>query len=304
VSIATASIRPLSAPDWQNADVTLQRLGSTDAFVVVDLPTASRADGIVRCAKKVLVDSSRALARSRSYAWALLQQPISGAAAGINAEGEGRADAVAAFCGELAAQAGDRELTLAPGKGLDPGELDALRGAITPDPAALLEGLLGCAEALTGGLSGKDVAIEHDGGAEGLKDALTGAGASVVAEGADALSAHADLLIFGSRPGLLDHELAGSIDAAFLLPSAEIAYTPRALAVSTRRGLHLLPDFLSTAGALAARCGLDARVHLGDLAGAALERPEGAVIGACIQAEDFLTGWVPELPFGRPIGGG
>ena len=47
-------------------------------FVIIDLDDASRADGVVRSAKKVLVDGARTLARSRTYAWALMGHQISG----------------------------------------------------------------------------------------------------------------------------------------------------------------------------------------------------------------------------------
>ncbi len=284
--------------------MTLQRLSSTDAFLVVDFPTSPRADGIARCARKVLVDSSRALARSRSYAWALLGQPISGAAAGISAEGEQRAPALGAFCEELSARVASGELTLAAGKGLAPEELAPLGSVVAPAPEDLLAGLLGAADALSGGLEGTEVAIEHDGGAAGLKDALLAAGATVVAEGPDAVSSDAALLVFGSRAGLVDHALAERLDATLLLPSAELAYTPRALAVLDRRGSRLLPDFLTTAGPLAGRVGLDPRAWVAEVAQEVLDHADGAVIGACHRAEDYLSNWVPELPFGRPIGGG
>jgi hypothetical protein len=288
--------------DWQNALVTLQRLSSTDAFVVIDLPAADRADGIVRCARKVLVDSSRALARSRTYGWALLEQPVSGAAAGISAQGDDRGAAIAAFCDEIAPRVASGELALAAGKGIETAELDALPTPVPPDPGALVDGLLGCAESLTGSLAGVDVAIEHEGGATGLRAALEAAGATVVAEGADALTSPADLLLFGSRPGLIDHEMADRLVATQLLPTAEMSYTPRALAVATRRGARVLPDFLSTAGPLVARLGVDPRTRLAELAGQVLEHPEGAFMGACRRAEEFLSGWNSELPFGRPIG--
>ena len=284
--------------------VTLQRLSSTDAFVVVDLPAASQADGIARCARKVLVDSSRALARSRTYAWALLEQPISGAAAGISADGEARDPAVRAFCEELSPRVATGELTLAAGKGLATDELAPLGAVVAPAAEELRAGLLGAAEALTGGLAGTTVALEHDGGATGLKDALVAEGAHVVAEGPDAMGSDATLLVFGSRPGLVDHVLAEDLGPALLLPSAEMVYTPRALAVLTRRGTRLLPDFLTTAGALVGRAGLDPRTRVAELAQEVLQDPDGAVLGACRRAEEFLSGWVSELPFGRPIGGG
>lgn len=291
-------------------DPALHKLESTDAFVVIDLPDAETADGIVRCARKVLVDSTRALARSRTYAWALLDQRISGASAGINATADQRTGALEAFCTEMAPEVAAGRLLLTAGKGIEASELESLGEVPDDDPAAYVAGMTACAatalEAIGDGSSGLDsttVAVEFDGGfTDALAGALADQGAKVVAHGADALETPADVLVFGSRPGVVDHDLAARLPQRVLVPSGALAFTPRALAVAQRRDLLVLPDFLTTAGALAARAGLDPREALAEKTRAVIAHPSGAVLGACLLAEDFLATWCDERPFGRPIG--
>lgn len=288
----------------------VNKLASTDAFVVVDLPHADSAEGIVRCARRVLVDSTRTLARSRTYAWALLGHEVSGASAGINAVGDERAAAIGAFCSELAPEVTAGRLILGAGKGLDHDELKALGELPEPDHAAFVAGVVACAESARSllrdgspGLGSASVAIEFDGGAgDLLADALTGAGADIAASGPGALETPADVLFFGSRPSVVDHEVAAELPHRVLVPTAAPAFTPRALAVARRREVVVLPDFLTTAGPLASRVGRDPAATLAELTGKAMEHDEGPVLGACIMAEDFLATWCDDLPFGRPIG--
>lgn len=283
-------------------DATVHTLSSTDAFVVTDLPGAERADGIVRCAKKVLLGSTRSLARARTYGWAVLGQRVSGASAAVNAVGDARGEALAAFCGELAPRIADGSLSLGPGKGVGPGDLDGLGTVVEPDHDAFVAGVLACAAA-GGELRGRRVAVEFDGGAgDALTAGLAAAGAEVVAQGPEAMEAEADVLLFGSTAGVLDHQRAAASPATLFVPTGDLAFTPRALAVASRAGATVLPDFLTTAGPLAARAGLDPAEALGERAAAALAHDEGPVLGACRAAEEFLSGWVEELPFGRPIG--
>jgi len=298
---------PLGLPRTGTGDrlhgVTVEKLQSVDAFVVIDLPGADSSDGIVRCARKVLVDSTRALARVRTYAWALLGEKVSGASAGINAVGEARDAAVAAFAAELAPRIAAGTLTLAPGKGLNDSELAGLGAVVPPDTVAFAAGVTASAGAATGGLDGRRVAIEFDAGAgEALTAALGAAGAEVVASGADALTTEADVLLFGSKVGVVDHHLAAELPHRVLVPTGDLAFTPRALAVASRRDITVLPDFLTTAGPLAARAGRDPGEALAALTAEVLAHAEGPVLGACIRAEAFLSTWVDELPFGRPIG--
>ncbi len=286
-------------------DATVQKLTSTDAFVIFDLPEAQRADGIVRCARKVLRDSTRSLARARTYAWAILGQQIGGASAGVNATGDGRAEALAAFAAELADQVAAGSLSLGAGKGVTSQDLSAIGSVTEPDPRAFTAGIIAAAVAALpdGSLNSKRVAIEFDGGAgEDLVTALGEAGADIVSSGPEALRTPADLLLFGSKPGVVDHEVVAGLEVSLLVPTGSLAFTPRALAVAARRGIVVLPDFLTTAGELAARCGLDPTDSLTERTKMILSHDDGPVLGACLLAEEFLSGWVDELPFGRPIG--
>jgi hypothetical protein len=294
----------LATPQWQTgwvSDPTINRLSSTDAFVLTDFPAAERADGIVRCARKVLVDSTRSLARSRSYAWALLGVQVGGASAAINSEGDDRAAAIAAFCAELRPTVESGALALAAGKGVTDADLAPLGSVVEANLQALAEGIVAAASTAAD-LEGARVAIEFDAGApEALEAALGSAGAEVVATGADALGADAEVLLLGSRPGVVDHNAVGGIAASVLVPTGSLAVTPRALAVAGRTGKTVLADFCTTAGPLAAREGLEVAPTISDITKRCLEHDDGPVLGACAIAEEFLSGWVDELPFGRPI---
>jgi glutamate dehydrogenase/leucine dehydrogenase len=289
---------------------SINRLQTVDAFVVIDLPDAETADGLVRCARKVLHESAKALARSRTYSWALLEQPISGASAGINAVEDSRTASIEHFCAEIAPEATAGHLSLSAGKGVGHDELGALGHVPDANPEAFVQGVLACAAAArnhslrgSAGLSSATVAIEFDGGVgDTLGSALESLGAEVVSLGPDALDTQADLLLFGSRPGVLDHNLAATLDHRILVPTASLAFTPKALAVAQRRGMVVLPDFLTTAGPLAVRAGLEPGEALDERTRAAVNHEAGPVLGACLIAEEFLGSWCEALPFGRPIG--
>jgi glutamate dehydrogenase/leucine dehydrogenase len=341
--------------------VPLQRLTSTDAFVVTDLDGAPRADGVVRWAKKVLVDGARSMARSRTYAWALLEQQVSGASAGVSAAPEARAEAVAAFTAEVAASVESGVLSLDAGKGMtaeDLAPLEAvdtrsalLRSATDLGPLAdalLAEGILGAADAALGGLDGRTVAIEGAGaGGPALAAAVAGRGGRVVAVGtssgtvcfdgaSDALAAEwaehgeglpaargsdlpagavlreeSDLLVCGSKLGLVDHDVAAQLAQRVLAPCGPAPVTARGLAVARRHDVVVLPDFLTTLGPLLA-FHPDAAATAESLLAAASERTaalttevldhdEGPYLGAALRAEGFLSTWQEQLPFGRPL---
>ncbi|MFV0315747.1 MAG: hypothetical protein ACK5O2_02150 [Microthrixaceae bacterium] len=287
-----------------NTHATLRRLEDVNGFVVLDLPGADSADGVVRCAKKVLVDSTKALARSRSYSWALLERRISGASGAINATGDAVAEAITSFATALAPEVAAGSLTLAAGRGTTPEGLEALGEVVQPDPAGFAGGIVGAISAATDGdLTGTKIAVEHGGEDDtSLTAALESAGAEIVATGSDAWGADAEVLLFGSKPGVLEHERVASLAHRVLVPTAVMAFTPRALAVATQAHKVLLPDFLTTAGPLAVRSGQDPTERVYALTTDVLSREEGPVLGACLAAEEFLTQWCEELPFGRPIG--
>jgi len=104
-----------------------QKLSSVDAFVVRDLPDADRSVGAVRVAPKILAAGAKEMARSMTYRYALLNQKIGGASAGINAKPDARAEAIAAFSSELLPQVTEGTL-----------HMDAT-GAVPPEGLAELQ---------------------------------------------------------------------------------------------------------------------------------------------------------------------
>jgi len=77
-----------------------------------------------------------------------------------------------------------------------------------------------------------------------------------------------------------------------VVPTVRLAVTTRALAMCSRRGIVVLPDFvvLGLPADRAAAVVVDVFDHA-----------DGPVLGACERAEAFLGTWQDELPFGRPI---
>ena len=358
-----AGFRPGPAPSGRLLAVPLLRLSSTDAFVVTDLEGAARADGVLRWARKVLVDGARTMARSRTYSWALLGEPVSGASAGISASPEDRAAAIAAATTELSDSVAAGRLSLDAGKGLSPTDLAPLDAVDTRSPllrsatatgtladALLAAGIAGAAGAAAGGLDGRTVAVEGAGAAgPAIVEAFAGHGARVAAIGtasgtlvvredddteelASAWAEHgeglpavrgsdlpvaavlehpADVLVCGSKLGLVDHDVAGRLPQRVLAPCGAAPVTARGLATARRRDVVVLPDFLTTLGPLLA-FHPDDSATAGSLLGAAgdrtatlaaevLDHEEGPYLGACLLAEGFLTTWQETLPFGRPL---
>lgn len=332
-------------------------------FVVVDLDAAAHADGVVRCAKKILLDGARTMARSRTYSWALLEQQVSGASAGINVAPPQRGEGVAAFVEAVQPRVASGELSLDAGKGLAQAELAALdeadaRSPLRHEPASRgtlademsARSALSAAAAVLDGLDGRSIAVE---GAGTLGPALivlaAEMGARVVAIGttsgtladpagldpagtADSWAEHgdslpasagseldaahvlgvdADVLLCGSKLGLVDHQVADSLACRVLAPIGVAPVTAKGLAVAGRRDVTVLPDFLTLSGALhtfrppesqqAASLADHVTARTTELTAHVLGHAEGAYLGACERAETFLRTWQDELPFGRPL---
>lgn len=183
-------------PGCHNPDVQIEKLTTTNAFVIVDLDGASQAAGVVRAAPKVLQGSTQALARTATYTFAVRELQISGASAGISAGADERADAIAAFAAEIAPRVESGELVLDPGPGVDAAALAELAGKDPRHPvhAELIDGVplmvrldaIGAAvaaETALGGLERKTAAVEAGPSAAALVGELSARGASIVAYG-------------------------------------------------------------------------------------------------------------------------
>ena len=211
-------------------------------------------------------------------------------------------------------------------------------------------GIVAAAELALGSLDGRTVAIEgFDASAVSLADALVAKGAKVVAistasgtaasaagfelaaltEGfathkADVVTelgveskpawaifgVAADALLVGSKTGALDHNGAPHVKAKVVVPTGALPVSAKALAMLSRSGVVVLPDFIVLGGSLAAWPGsgtaaADVSAAAGELVttalGEVLGAAQGPVLAACERAEAFLLSWRSELPFGRPI---
>ena len=96
-----------------------------------------------------------------------------------------------------------------------------------------------------------------------------------------------------------------------MVPVGPVPVTARGLAVAHRNGVVVLPDFVTTVGPLVGWTSpegtpleesLDAVVGtVTELVARCLAHPENPTLGGCAVAEEFLSTWQDELPFGRPM---
>jgi glutamate dehydrogenase (NAD(P)+) len=130
----------------------------------------------------------------------------------------------------------------------------------------------------------------------------------------EVLGVEADVLIVGSRAGVIDHGVAAGCSCRVVVPSGPIPVTAKGLAVLRRQGVRVLPDFITTAGAMLGGLapGLDGAsgttrsvdevsAQVREVLGEVLDHEQGPVLGACHRAETFLRTWREQLPFGRPL---
>lgn len=300
--------------------MALQKLTSTDAFVVTDVPD-SPASGVVRMGKKILQSSAKDLARSATYSFAAFGLERGGASAGINAIDDAVPAAISSFVEEASQIEG---LDLSPGKGVS---VDQVRGLLQSQHnlagsrALTVTGVVAAAKWACGGsLAGKSAAVEGRGKnpmADLVAAGLTDAGADVVAADPDAKpwmiwGSEVDLLLAGTKPGTLNHKGAESVRASALIPWGPIPVTTKAYLALERAGVQVLPDFVVAAGGLvapyfegasndAAELGVETARQVSAVLEQSTTHPDGVLMGACVKAETFLASWTDWSPFGRPL---
>ena len=128
----------------------------------------------------------------------------------------------------------------------------------------------------------------------------------------DAIGAAADILLAGSKAGVLTHDNTTHVQAGLVVPAGRIPVTAKALAALRRQGTVVLPDFLTLAGPglvawadpvpieVGAAVGIIEPAVSGAL-GEVLGHEHGPLLAACYRAETFLRTWQATLPFGRPL---
>lgn len=324
----------------------IHTLTTTDGFVLTDLPDAP-GTGVVRVARKILTSSAAELARSATYSFAVFEMQRGGASAGVNAEGDAVSGAQEAFVSEVAPMVAEG-LHLDAGKGFDPAALAPLsevdaRNAMAGSPEVTAAGVVAALEAALGPLEGRKVGVEGvDTGPVPLAvaAAVVERGGRIVAvstaeqsvinqdgipvEGLHQSSlaelgqtdksvkfwgASAEVLLCGSRPGVLTHMGTPFVRATALVPWGPVPLTTKALVDLGKEGITVLPDFVTIAGGVVAgyldgdEAAVTATVtdRISSLVRELHGHAEGPFLGACQQAETFLRSWRDRLPFGRPL---
>lgn len=300
--------------------MTVRKLTSTNAFVVVDIPDAP-ATGIVRSARKILQGGASDLARSASYSFAAFGIERGGASAGINAEGDAVSDAIAAFVEELTPSVAAGELHLDAAKGVPTEDFAPLAGAAERNEAAgsVTVAAAGVASAVNwalGGLEGKSVAIEGTGPVpEAAAAALVGAGATIVEVPGVAekpwmvWGAEADAILAGSKAGTLSHQGTSFVKAKAIVPWGPIPVTAKAFAELRKADVIVVPDFVSAAGGLLAgyldgdegAVAADVAQRVESVLDEASGHDDGVLLASCYRAEAFLATWTDHKLFGRPL---
>jgi len=118
----------------------------------------------------------------------------------------------------------------------------------------------------------------------------------------------ADVVVPGTRPGVIDARTAGSLPPGVrvVAPAANVPYTAEGADVLRRRGIVALPDFVCNAGAVIGYrsavgaapgevlTAVDATIT--GLTTEALRHHDGPLAGACELAGKFLRSWWGEPP--------
>ena len=279
----------------------VQKLTSTDGFLVVDLDGAEKSVGVVRLAPKVLVDGAELLARAVTYSFATFGVKAGGASAGVNAKPEQRDAAVAAFVEEVAPLVASGTLHLSPGTALTADDLAALD--IEPqDESLAARGAVAAAAAFLGGAAGGRSATVAGGGSwlDRLAPWWADAGGGELTEGG--IDSTDEVLFVAGRAGTIDHE--APVAAKLVVPLTPVPVTAKAYAAFCRNGIVLVPDAVTCAAPLLAIVEPDAGDPIERVAALATElAPAGvdAWLAMVERAEAFLSTWQPSLPFGRPL---
>lgn len=281
----------------------VQKLESTDGFLLFDLDGAEKAAGVARLAPKVLHDSAELLARTVTYSCAAFGLKVSGASAGINAKPEGRDAAIAAFLEEVKPLVVSGALSLQASTGLSDADLAAL-GSVPPDPAVTAHSALAAAEATLGTLDGATIAIVGAGAVvDEAKVTAADRGANVVDD--QGVDATADALFIAGKSGAIDHEAAASVKARVVVPLSPLPITAKAYAEFRRAEIVYVPDFIALAapllGAFDADNAVDPVERVRELMQHLAEEGPNAWLVAIGLAEAFLSTWQDALPFGRPL---
>lgn len=277
-------------------------LVGVDGYTYADMDGPKHLVGPIRSARKVLPRTTIDLARHATYAAAIHQLDAAGGAAALNHDRSGDDQPFDSFAAEVAEWSSTSGFVGHTTLGLSAEEAG---DALTIDGATHQAAAIASSVASVD-LNGLAVVIASQQDENALTAALTAAGTAAVAIETDvtaALHTTADVAFIRGNTGEIDHVVAADTTVGHIVGLQPLTITARGLAVASRTGAIVIPDFVSAAGPYLVA--LAPSVDVAALTRAAIDRIGNAggdsFIRACELAEDHLRSWTTDLPFGRPL---
>lgn len=276
-------------------------LETVDGYTIVDIEDSRRLVGPVRSAKKVLQRTTIDLIRHATYTCAVHGLDAVGAAAALNHDrSSGDTGPVVAFRDEVDAWAKTSSFTASAALGLGPEEAGGVLHPSAADHAATTAAsAVACLPK-----SANLVVIASDDEEADLGAALEGAAVDVEADLGAALRSGADAVFVRGKTGVLDHATLEGTTVKLIIGLQPLTTTARGLAVASRAGAVIVPDFLSAGGPTLAALDLSTdriaemtRNVADELAASGTDQ----FVTACEHAEAHLRTMTDTLPFGRPL---
>ncbi len=279
---------------------TESKFESVDGYTIVDVAEASSLVGPIRTAKKVLQRTTIDLVRHATFTCAVHGLDAAGAAAALNHDrASDDQSPIAAFADELATWANAHSFSGSVGLGIGADEAGpALSVSADAAGAATIASAVACA----GG--GASVVIASESEEVDLVSALGNVSIEVQSDLSAALTAGADVVMVRGKTAVLDHAVLDGTNAKLIIGLQPLTITPRGLAVASRAGAIVVPDFISAAGPTLAALGNDTdqiREMTLAVAGTLTGHGVDLFVKACEHAETHLRTLTDTLPFGRPL---
>lgn len=287
--------------------MSLTKFEASDGYALIDIDGATRAVGPVRRAKKVLQRTTEDLVRHATYAAAFHKVAASGGAVALNLDPAADDQSpVSNFVDEASAWAATTGFvgTALMGLGAEQGSI------LTHASLQVSQELIATsAVASVGSVADKNVAIVSEWDEAALTTYLDKAVDVASYPLDDALRSSADIVFVRGKTGVINHEVVAETNVGAIVGLQPLTTTARGLAVASRAGTVIVPDFVSAAGPVLAALtstadttALSAEVaSMVTDAMALVHSGTDLFVEACIAAETFMRTWTDKLPFGRPL---
>ncbi|MBT8192093.1 MAG: hypothetical protein KJP22_01730, partial [Acidimicrobiia bacterium] len=253
-------------------------------------------------ARKVLPRTTIDLARHATYALAIHQIDAAGGAVALNHDRAGEGDPFEGFRMALESWADAASFTGHTTLGLSAEEA----GPSLAVPWAAHDDAIVSSAVASAPVSGAKVVIASSDEEASLHAAATAAGAASVdiePDPGQAMKSGAGVLFVRGKTGAVDHAIAADTNIGHLVGLQPLTTTARALAMASRAGCVIVPDFVSAAGPYLVALDSGADITAATTAAVARFADAGTdgFVRACELAEDHLRTWTSDLPFGRPL---